>query len=94
MTRMISFLGVPANGWGTRPLLAETQFLQDRFVPIAFVGSQIIEEPPALADELEQAATGMVILFVNLEVLGQIVDAIGEQRSLYLGRTGIGRMPL
>jgi len=31
----------------------------------------------------------MMILDVSLEMLGQLIDASGQQRDLYLGRTGI-----
>src|SRR5262245_5494903 len=34
--------------------------------------TQVVEQPAALADQLEQATTGMVILWMRLEVLGQI----------------------
>ena len=43
----------------------------------------------ALRHELEQATTGMIVLDVGLEMLGQVGDALGEDRDLHLGRTGI-----
>ena len=36
----------------------------------------------------------MVVLLVGLEVLGEVVDAAGEQRDLHLGRTGVGLVSL
>ena len=40
----------------------------------------------------QQAATAVVILVVALQVLGEAVDALGEQRDLHFRRTGVGRM--
>jgi len=41
-------------------------------IPVGIVHSQIIEQAPALTDNLQQAAAGSMILFVRLEMLGQI----------------------
>ena len=43
----------------------------------------------ALADHLEQATAGMVVVLVFLEVLVQVVDALGQQSDLHLGGTGV-----
>ena len=42
-----------------------------------------------MADHLQHAAAAVVVLVVSLEVLGQRVDAIGKDRDLNLGRTGV-----
>lgn len=55
---------------------------------------QIIQKLTSSRDHFEQAAAGVVILFVNLEMLRQFVDALGEQRDLYLRRTSIRTMRL
>jgi len=43
----------------------------------------------SLAHQLEQATSGVVVLLVGLEVLGELTDALGEERDLHLGRTGV-----
>jgi hypothetical protein len=43
----------------------------------------------ALADQLEQPTPGVVILFVGLEMVRQIGNAIAEQRDLDFRRTGV-----
>ena len=45
--------------------------------------------PAALADLHEQTAAAMVILLVDLQMLGQLVDRRREDRDLNVGRTGI-----
>lgn len=52
--------------------------------------AQIVEQPPALAHDLEQATAGVVVLQVDLEVLGELVDALGQDGDLDLGRSGVG----
>ena len=39
---------------------------------------EVVEQPAALADELQQAAARVMILRVRLEVFGQVVDALAE----------------
>ena len=45
-----------------------------------------------MADHLEQAAAGMVVLFVGLEMLGQIVDPPGQDGDLHLRGAGVALM--
>ena len=46
-------------------------------------------QPAALADELEQPAAAVVVVLVRAQVLGEVADALGEQRDLDLGGTGV-----
>jgi hypothetical protein len=46
--------------------------------------TQVVEHASALAHELEQATTGMMVALMRLEVLGQIRDPIGQERNLDL----------
>jgi tRNA pseudouridine(55) synthase len=59
--------------------------LADALLPV----ETALDDIPALADQLEQPAAGMIVLAVGLEVLGQIVDALGEDRHLNFGRAGV-----
>jgi len=45
---------------------------------------EVVQKTPALRDHLEQAAPRMVIFLVRLEMLGQLVNALAEQRNLHL----------
>src|SRR6266511_2190502 len=49
--------------------------------------AQVIEQAAALPDQLEQAATGVMILLVVADMLGQLVDTGGQQRHRYFLRT-------
>ena len=70
-------------------LFTQTQFLDDGAVTVDILLHQVVEKVTAMTDHLEQATTGVVVLFVHLQVLGQIVDAAGQDRDLNFGRTGV-----
>ncbi len=68
-------------------LLTDTESGDDRTVSLDVDLDEIVEHRAALTDHLEEAATGVVILLVDLEVLCQVVDSLGEKSDLNLGRT-------
>jgi hypothetical protein len=70
-------------------LLSETQFLDDSPVAFYLGRLEVIEKPAALAYHLEQAPSAMVVFLVDPEMLGQILDLLGEKRDLNLWRAGI-----
>jgi len=45
---------------------------------------QIIEQTPALRDHLEQAAPRVIVLFMDLEMFGELVDPLAKQSYLNL----------
>ena len=45
---------------------------------------EVVEQTSALRDHLEQAAPRVVIFLVCLEMLGQLLDPLAEQRDLHL----------
>ncbi len=51
--------------------------------------AQVVEQPAALADQQQQAAPAVVVVLVLLQVLGEVRDAVAEQRDLHLGGTGV-----
>src|SRR6476661_10203884 len=50
---------------------------------------QVAQQPAPTADQAHQAAAGVVVVLVLLEVLGQVRDPLGQHRHLRLGRTGV-----
>lgn len=73
-------------------LLANTELRDDDAIPLDIHLFQVVEQIAAMTDHFEQAAAGVVILGVNLQMRGELVDAIGQDRDLNLGRAGIGFM--
>lgn len=71
-------------------LPTETVGGDDRSVPLHVVVPDVVEEATTATYQLEQATTAVVVLLVDLEVLVEVVDPLGQQRNLHLGRAGVG----
>ena len=85
-----------AAGTGPRPHLSlydllapQSEFGDDGAVALDIDAGEIIEQPAATTYEHQQASAAVVVLLVDLEVLGQVRDAIGQQRNLYFGRPSV-----
>src|SRR6202789_1664583 len=74
--------------WGSASA-ADAQALDEGLVARLILLLDIVKKRSPLRHHLEQAATGMVVLDVSLEVTGQVGDALGENRDLDLGRPGV-----
>ena len=70
-------------------LLAEFQLFRDGLVAADVCSVQIIQQTAALADHHQQPAARAVVFCVFLEMLGKMIDALGEQRNLHIRRTSI-----
>src|SRR5208282_3701064 len=64
--------------------VAQLQFLRDRLIAVQIYGLQVFEQPAARA----------VVLFVRLQMFGQMVDPLGQQRNLHVRRTRVLAMQL
>src|SRR5688572_16733963 len=64
-------------------LLADAETADQFRVSFRVLAFEVVEQPSPLAYELQQAAPRMMVLCVNLEMLGEIVDALAEERHLY-----------
>ena len=73
-------------------LLAQTQFSDQSTVTVDVLLLQIGQQVTAAADHLEQTTAAVVVVLIGLQVLGQVVDAGGEQRNLNLRGTGVTLM--
>ena len=72
-----------------RPLLADAETADEFRVAIRVLALEVIEQPTAPADEHEQPSTRVMILRVGLEMVCEVGDALGEQRHLHFGGSGI-----
>ena len=50
---------------------------------------QIIQQPAALADHHQQSATGAMIFDVLLQMVGQMVDPLGQKSNLHVCGAGV-----
>src|SRR5436190_5443655 len=79
----------PRDVRGPRDLAAESEPSDDGAVARVVLLDQIGKKAAALADELEEAASRMVVLGKAAEMLGQALDPLGEERDLDFRRSGV-----
>jgi hypothetical protein len=63
-------------------LSAQPQIVDDGPISLDVVIFYIVEQPTPASDQHQQPATRMVVLGVNLQMLGEILDAVREQSDL------------
>src|SRR5262245_28430049 len=68
---------------------ANAEFLDQVLVARFVRATQVVEQLAALAHHLEQPATRVVVLDVGLEMLGEVINALGQDRHLNFRRSGI-----
>ena len=71
-------------------LATQAEVGDERAVALEVGALEVAQQPAALADQHQQAAARVVVLALRAQVLGQLVDPLGEQRDLDLGRAGVG----
>src|SRR5688572_13907339 len=71
-------------------LFADAQAADQFGVALGVFALQVIQQAPALADQLEETASRVMIFRVRLEVLGEIADAFAENGDLNFRRAGVG----
>src|SRR5690606_21102468 len=70
-------------------LAAQAELLDQGLIATLVLALQVVEQAAALRNQSEQTTTGMVVLLVVLEVLGQVADALGKDRHLDFRRAGV-----
>ena len=75
-------------------LSTNAELRDERSVPLDVVAPEVVEHATAAADEHQQPALRVKVLLVDLHVLRQVTDALGEERDLHLGRAGVGVVQL
>src|SRR6478736_5861449 len=71
-------------------LAPQTQLGDDRPVALDVVLLDVVEQPATTTHQHQEPSPAVMVLLVDLQVLGEVVDAVGEQCDLHLGRTGVG----
>ena len=70
-------------------LLTDTESCNDRTISFNVLLLEVCQKIAAMTDHFEQSAAGMMILLVDLQMLVELVDAVGLNGDLHFGRTGI-----
>lgn len=72
-------------------VVADAQSLDELTVLDDVALLDVGEKTTTTTDEHEQTTTGVEVLLVGLHVLGQLLDALGQDGNLNLGVTGVDR---
>ena len=70
-------------------LLTDTQLGDQSTVTVDVLLCQIIQHLAALTNHHQQTTAGVVVMLVYTQVIGQLVDAGGQDSDLDFGRTGV-----
>ena len=71
-------------------LFADAETLDQGTIALDVDAHEVVEQISSLANHLQQAAAAVVILLVGLQVLGEVVDSLGENCDLYFSGTCVG----
>jgi hypothetical protein len=86
-----------SDRWQSRPqgpeeeltLVAQLELLRNRLIPIHIDILQIIEQTAPLTDHHQQPPSGAMVFLVLLQMFGQMIDSLCQQRNLDVSRTCI-----
>ena len=71
-------------------LLSDAQLGDDGAVTLDVLVHQVVEHLAALTDHLQQAPAAVVVVLVDLQVLGELLNPGGQNGDLNLGGAGVG----
>ena len=67
----------------------QAESLHDRAVALDIGLLEVVEQTATLTHEQQQPTTAVVVVLVALQVLGQVGDAVRQQRDLHLRGAGV-----
>ena len=70
-------------------LLSNVELFDDRTIAVDVYLGQVVQKISSVTNHLQQTATGVMIIGVLLQMLGQLIDPSGQDRDLDLGRTSV-----
>lgn len=73
-------------------LLTDAQFGDQSTIALDVFFGEVVQQTAALTDHLVHAEPAVVILRMLLQVLGELMDALGQNGDLDLGGTGVALM--
>src|SRR5688572_18251841 len=74
------------------PLPSQSKLLDYLVISVDITLFEIIQQFATPRDHFQQSPTRVIVLLMRLEMLGQFVYTLGEQRNLHLRRTRVRRM--
>ncbi len=71
-------------------LVTQFQFFDHVSVPLDIEFFKVIQQSSSLPHHLQKTAAGVIVLSVFLEMIGESLDASGQDSDLYFRGTSIG----
>src|SRR5947207_3852727 len=89
-------LGITPSGRSRRGrpsvrLSSEAELRDDRAVALDIFALEVFQQPSAAPDQHQEAAAAVMFLLMQLEMLGEVADALGQHGDLHLGGTRVAR---
>ena len=81
--RAIQLLAEPCS----RPLSPDPELGDEGAIALDVGVPQVVQQAPLFSDQEKEAAAGVMVFGVRLQVLGELPDASGRQRDLNFGGT-------
>src|SRR5688572_19256271 len=75
-------------------LSAQTELLDQSLVALVVLALEVIKQAATAVNHLQQTAAAVVVLLVELEVTGELLDAGGQESHLDFRGAGVGRAAL
>jgi len=75
----------PGQGYGSRPSPPEPKLGDNRPVTLDIGALQIVQQPPALPNQLQQPAPRIVVVGVRLQMVGEVIDPFAKDGDLDFG---------
>jgi hypothetical protein len=85
---------VAASTPGEYQLSTQSQLVDQGLVATLIVASKVVEQAPSLAHEHEQPAARVMVLYMDLQMFGELGDALAEERDLHFARPGVAGLAL
>ena len=76
-------------GTGFSSLCAQAELLDQLAILLEIALLQVLQEPPPPANQLQQAASRMMVFRVCAQMLGGLVDTPCQERDVHLWRAGV-----
>ena len=70
-------------------LLSDAEFGNDGTVTLDVVFHEVVKKTAALTDHFEEAHSGVIVLLVDLEMFGELGDALSKDGDLDFGGAGV-----
>lgn len=75
-----------------RWLSTQSQFRNQGSVALHVLFLEVPKQSPTLTDHHEQSTPTVMVLLVDLQVFGEVIDPLSQQRNLDLGRSRVRGM--